>query len=251
MNMKTCPKGHFYDGDTNATCPVCAAEQGRTAGMMDDYGATEPVGGGSSGGFSGVGETEPVGGGFSGGFSNVGATEPVGGGFSGGFSGVGATEPMTGTKAPTRGFNGSGETMHLFDDKIPGVDNYNDETMAVNPGMVAGFTPVVGWLVCTEGPDRGHDYRIRTGYNHIGRAEHMDICIRGDKQISRETHALIAYDDTEKVFFFGPSDGRNIVRVNGKMAMVPTELHAYDILTVGSSKLIFVPLCGEQFDWNN
>ena len=39
MNMKTCPKGHFYDGDTNATCPVCAAEQGRTAGMMDDYGA--------------------------------------------------------------------------------------------------------------------------------------------------------------------------------------------------------------------
>ena len=181
MNMKTCPKGHFYDGDTNATCPVCAAEQGRTAGMMDDYGATEPVGGGSSGGFSGVGETEPVGGGFSGGFSNVGATEPVGGGFSGGFSGVGATEPMTGTKAPTRGFNGSGETMHLFDDKIPGVDNYNDETMAVNPGMVAGFTPVVGWLVCTEGPDRGHDYRIRTGYNHIGRAEHMDICIRGDK----------------------------------------------------------------------
>ena len=110
---------------------------------------------------------------------------------------------------------------------------------------------MVGWLVCTEGPDRGHDYRIRTGYNHIGRAEHMDICIRGDKQISREKHALIAYDDTEKVFFFGPSDGRNIVRVNGKMAMVPTELHAYDILTVGSSKLIFVPLCGEQFDWNN
>lgn len=254
MNMKTCPKGHFYDGDTNASCPVCAAEQSG-GGRMDDYGATEPVGGGFGGGFSGAGATEPVGGGFGGGFSGAGETEPVGGGFGGGFSNVGATEPvtggMTGTKAPTHGFGGSGETMHLFENRVPGVDNYNDETMAVNPGMVAGFTPVVGWLVCTEGPDRGHDYRIRTGYNHIGRAEHMDICIRGDKQISREKHALIAYDDTEKVFFFGPSDGRNIVRVNGKMVMVPTELHAYDILTVGSSKLIFVPLCGEQFDWND
>ena len=110
--------------------------------------------------------------------------------------------------------------------------------------------PVTGWLVCIEGPDRGHDYRIRTGYNHIGRAEHMDICIRGDKQISREKHALVAYDDTEKVFFFGPSDGKNIVRVNDKMVMVPTQLHAYDTVTVGTSKLIFVPLCGENFNWN-
>lgn len=217
MNMKTCPKGHFYDGDTNATCPTCAAENNR--GMMGDYGATEPIGGAFSG------------------FDDIGATEPVGNDF-------------TGTKAPTHGFEKGGNTM-FFEDRVPGADNYNDETMAVNPGKVAGFTPVVGWLVCIEGPDRGNDYRIRTGYNHIGRAEHMDICIRGDKQISREKHALIAYDDTEKIFFFGPSDGRNIVRVNNKMVMMPTELNPYDIITIGTSKLIFVSLCGEHFDWNN
>lgn len=230
MNMKTCPKGHFYDGDTNTTCPTCAADN--RGNMMGEFGATEPVEGG---GFSG--------------FDNIGATEPVGG--FGGFPGGGATAPasgFTGTMPPTNGFD-SGETMNFFESKAPGVDNYNDETMAVNPGMVAGFTPVVGWLVCIEGPDRGHDYRIRTGYNQIGRAEHMDICIRGDKQISREKHALIAYDETEKVFFFGPSDGKNIVRVNGKMVMVPTELKPYDILKVGTSQLIFVPLCGEHFNW--
>ena len=27
MNMKVCPKGHFYDGDTNVNCPVCEAEK--------------------------------------------------------------------------------------------------------------------------------------------------------------------------------------------------------------------------------
>lgn len=234
MNMKTCPMGHFYDGDTNATCPACVAEMKDS--FVRDYGNTEPLNSGMVPGFDDIGATEPVVGGL-GGFSNEGATAPVSG--------------FTGTKAPTHGFDGGGETMNFFDKKAPGVDNYNDETMAVNPGMVAGFTPVVGWLVCMEGPDRGHDYRIRTGYNQIGRAEHMDICIRGDKQISREKHALIAYDETEKVFFFGPSDGRNIVRVNGKMIMVPTELQPYDILAVGTSKLIFVPLCGEHFDWSN
>ncbi|RKJ07279.1 FHA domain-containing protein [bacterium D16-54] len=241
MNMKICAKGHFYDGDTNHTCPMCAAE-GQNAG---GYGATEPVGGSFGGGFEQqAGATEPIGGGmFGNGFDHIGETQPIGGGSM-------DTGGMTGTKAPTQGFGGGGETMRFVDSSVPGVDNYNDQTMPHNPGMVAGFTPVVGWLVCIEGPDRGSDYRIRSGYNHIGRAEHMDICIRGDKQISREKHALIAYDDTEKIFFFGPSDGRNIVRVNGKMVMVPTELHPYDIVTIGTSRMIFIPLCGEKFNWS-
>lgn len=248
MNMKTCPKGHFYDGDINATCPTCEAEA-RAAR------ATEPVDGGYGDSVGRVGATEPVGGGFRGGFDPVGATEPVGGGYGGGFDPIGATEPVTGgfggeTRPPEGGFGGNGETMNLSGNIAPGMDNYNDATMAVNPGMVAGFTPVVGWLVCIDGPDKGHDYRIRTGYNYIGRAEHMDICIRGDKQISREKHALIAYDDVEKLFFFGPADGRNLVRVNGKLAMTAVELSPHDIITIGTSKLIFVPLCGEHFDWN-
>ena len=239
MNMKVCPKGHFYDGDTNVNCPVCEAE--KRQGGAAEYGATEPVGGGySAGGIDSVGETEPIGRNSNNYYYNEEETRPLGeqrGGF-------------TDTKPPTRPFRDTGETMRYVDSSVPGADNYNDQTLPHSPGMVAGFTPVVGWLVCIEGPDRGHDYRIRTGYNHIGRAEHMDICIRGDKQISREKHALVAYDDTEKVFFFGPSDGKNIVRVNDKLVMVPTQLHAYDTVTVGTSKLIFVPLCGENFNWN-
>lgn len=259
MDLKICPKGHNYNGDINATCPVCEAEK-RGGGMTEDYGATEPVGGGFGGGMAGA--TEPVSGGFGG---MAGATEPVSRGFGGM---AGATEPVTGgfgrgsggsdtlPPKPSAFFKGNGrsmgdETMRFCDNGVPGVDNYNDQTMPHNPGMTAGFTPVAGWLVCIDGPDKGNDYRVRSGYNYIGRAEHMDICIRGDKQISREKHAIIAYDDTENVFFFGPSDGRNIVRVNGKMVMVPTQLNAYDIVTVGSSKLVFVPLCTDKFNWEN
>lgn len=223
MDMKQCPRGHFYDGELNTSCPECAAENrnGNYGGMDQSM-------------FDGIGITEPVDYGF-----ESGSDDPADG------FGIGGSE----TKAPDQTFSGS-ETMQFYEESAPGVDNYSDQTMAYNPGKVVGFTPVVGWLVCVEGPDRGNDYRIRTGYNHIGRAEHMDVCIRGDKQVSREKHALIAYDDEEKVFFFGHSEGRNIVRINDRMVMVPSRLAPYDTVTVGSSKLIFVPLCGEHFDWD-
>ena len=124
-----------------------------------------------------------------------------------------------------------------------------DATEPVSMNGVAGFTPVVGWLVCIEGPAEGCDYRIRAGYNYIGRGENMDICIQGDNNIGRERHAMIAYDPQEKIYFFGPADSRSIVRKNDKMVMVPVELAAYDVLCIGSTKLMFVPLCGEHFNW--
>ena len=30
-----------------------------------------------------------------------------------------------------------------------------------------GVEPVVGWLVCIDGPSRGSDYRLHAGYNYI------------------------------------------------------------------------------------
>lgn len=131
------------------------------------------------------------------------------------------------------------------------VENYNDATAPVSLGGMEGFSPVVGWLVCVEGPAVGADYRIRAGYNYIGRSENMDICILGDNTIGRERHAMIAYDPQEKIYFFGPADGRSIVRKNDKMVMVPVELAAYDIVRIGSTKLMFVPLCGEHFNWKD
>ena len=131
----------------------------------------------------------------------------------------------------------------------PFVENYGDATAPVSVGGVEGFSPVVGWLVCIDGPSEGTDYRIRAGYNYIGRSENMDICILGDNNIGRERHAMVAYDPQEKVFFFGPADGKSIVRKNDKMVMVPTEITAYDVVCIGSTKLIFIPLCGEHFSW--
>ena len=108
---------------------------------------------------------------------------------------------------------------------------------------------MVGWLVCIEGPAKGQDFRIHADNNYIGRAPYMDIAVTGDDTISRENHAILAYDTREKLYYFAPGSGRGIVRLNGKAVLMMTELHAYDKIEIGRSILIFVPLCGDQFSW--
>ena len=100
------------------------------------------------------------------------------------------------------------------------VEQY-ESTTPVSPNGVAGFNPVVGWLVCIDGPDKGQDYRIHAGYNYIGRAQSMDICIQGDTHISNQNAGVIGYDDLEHLFSFGPSGGHNTVRVNEKWSSTP------------------------------
>jgi hypothetical protein len=78
----------------------------------------------------------------------------------------------------------------------------------------------------------------------------MDICIRGDDTISRENHAVITYDIRDKVFYFSPGDGRSIVRLNDKPVLAAMEIKAHDIVEIGRTKLLFLPLCSEKFEWS-
>lgn len=151
------------------------------------------------------------------------------------------TEPVN---PPVASFNGS------FTEG-PVVDEIDEPTMPHVYSSAETARPVVGWLVCTSGPSKGQDYRIFPGFNSIGRSASMDIAIEGDDQISREREARIAYDTESRTFYFSPAEGKSILRVNSKVAMVPVELQPFDQLTIGSTKLLFVPLCGEKFNWDD
>ncbi len=109
--------------------------------------------------------------------------------------------------------------------------------------------PVVGWLVCVKGPDRGRDYRIRSEKNFIGRGDRMDICIRGDETISRENHAAISYNYKNNSFKLLPGEGRGLVFLNNDEVDTPVALAAYDMIEIGNTQLLFVPFCGEKFQW--
>jgi hypothetical protein len=112
-----------------------------------------------------------------------------------------------------------------------------------------GLDPVVGWLVCTAGPDRGRDYRLHSERNFIGRSEKMDVCIRGDDAISRENHTVVSFNPRTNAFKLQPGEGRGLVYLNGEDLDVPRPLKPYDVIELGETRLVFIPFCGEKFQW--
>lgn len=113
----------------------------------------------------------------------------------------------------------------------------------------AGIDPVVGWLVCVDGPDKGRDYRIHAEKNTAGRSDAMDIAIKGDGTISRDNHAYVVFNPKKGTFRVQPGEGRGLIYVNDEEVIGSQELKPYDIIEMGESKFCFVPFCGERFDW--
>lgn len=129
-----------------------------------------------------------------------------------------------------------------------GADGEGQKTVALIKNNI-GIDPVVGWLVCVEGKNRGKDYRIRAQRNFIGRGDSMDICIRGDQTVSRDGHAVISYNSRKSTFTLAPGTSNGITYVNDEEVLMGTMLHAFDVIEVGETKLMFIPLCGEKFRW--
>jgi hypothetical protein len=111
-----------------------------------------------------------------------------------------------------------------------------------------GIDPVVGWLVCVKGTNKGRDYRLHSDLNKLGRAPNMDVCIEGDEAISRENHCQIAFSPRSKTYSIVPGDGRNISYLNNQDVLSAMRLQAYDRLDLGESSFIFIPF---EFDWES
>ena len=112
------------------------------------------------------------------------------------------------------------------------------------------FDPPVGWLVIREGPGRGSYRPVFYGQNAIGRSATQRINLDfGDLRISREEHAFLIYDEISRRFYLRDNGKTNLVRINGVPVMAPTEIYHQDQITIGSTQLLFVALCGHGFDW--
>ena len=224
MEIVRCSKGHFYDSEENATCPMCAAEAARNKNPIGNNVLPDGIIGTSY-----FDDGNPP--------SPTLPVDPNGGK-------VQSYQPTVSAGLQDTQSNDNGG-MGAFPKTMPLTPpTFLSEENATT------FDPVVGWLVCIEGATKGTDYRIHSQNNYIGRSAKMDISIPEDSHISAENSAIIAYDNEDRTFYFGPCSGRNIVRVNGKPALSVEKIEAYDVLTIGTTKLLFVPLCGDRFDWN-
>ncbi len=112
------------------------------------------------------------------------------------------------------------------------------------------FDPAVGFLVIVDGPGRGMSHPIHYGQNSIGRSSSQRISLNhGDPRISREDHAFLIYDDATQEFFIRDNGKANLVRHNDMPVLTPTRLIHRDVISIGDTLMLFIAVCGNDFDW--
>ena len=226
MELKKCKNGHTYDPAITPECPECASLAGHTVPLVG-VSMTPP----SNWGDPSWPATGPTGG--WGGADPIGKTQPIERG------GTVAVNPTPGSWADAKDYVTAGVAS----------DTYTPTMPVKNSVEVGAVRPVTGWLVCVEGVEKGKDFRLHSDMNYVGRSKTNDVVLANDPTVSRERHAMIAYDNRGKMFFFAPANGSSLVRQNGRPVLSTVELKAGDRLEIGEGIYLFVPLCGEEFEW--
>lgn len=109
--------------------------------------------------------------------------------------------------------------------------------------------PPVGYLICTAGDDYGKGFLLKSGNNNVGRASSMDVIIM-DAKVSREKQLSVIYEPHKREFFVKPGDGSSLSYYNDELLLGVQKLQGYDVLTIGDTKLMLVPVCSEKFSWD-
>lgn len=267
MNLCRCEKGHFYDKEKYATCPHCAggsaSDEGLTRAFAEDI--TVPVGGG---------QTVPVQQ-----FTQPQRQEvpPVLPQSSLPVAGLSANQVTVAMNS----LNGDTPTVPLDDPfrseanvNVPADDDSDDHTVgffddvfpaAPDTGSAPPVrksvkapaaankvsTPCVGWLIALGGEHIGTDFRLKVGKNFIGRNPQMDVALTEDKSVSRDRHAIVVYEPRAHLYLVQPGESSSLVYRNNEVVLTPMKLEAYDMITVGDVNLLFMPLCGERFNWGD
>lgn len=144
------------------------------------------------------------------------------------------------------------KTVIAEDTEIAESGQMDPVTRLARPGGISGDY-VRGWLVIVGGKGFGKSVEIGTGQNQIGRDRNNRISLPfGDGTISRQAHAVVTYDPKKRNFFLtNNQSGANLTYLNDDAVLAPVKLTAGDVIELGDTKLRFVPLCGEDFDWSD
>ena len=107
---------------------------------------------------------------------------------------------------------------------------------------------VVGWLVGLSGAARGESYPVRIGRNILGRDRRSDVVINDDQASSH--HADLVFRPEERRFILMDHNSTNGTYVNDAEIEPRRDLALNDIIRIGSHRFLFMPLCKEDFFWD-
>ncbi len=198
-------------------------------------------------------------------FGSVGETQPVDASSFGGngmFPGADSTMPV--------GMTGSGfsvdktipeSTGEPFPQMAGGDWDDASKTTPVEDVVISGGAQerkkIAGWLVCIGGPDKGVDFHLTYGYTYIGRGvvngdNKREAGVKlSDKSLTRSSAtARVLYEDRKHEFYVSECVGaEKPTYLNGELVSGFNKLAAGDVIDVGNTKLLFIPLCTEKFSW--
>ena len=218
MAISECANGHLYDAALYASCPYCRG--GNNMIDFDQSGKTA-----APGGFGPAPNATVAPGGFAPVQGEPNRTVPV----------RDVAEDVGKTVAPesyVRKAEEENKTVAVFQRECE-------------------MDPVVGWLVCVDGAGKGKSFELYARINSIGRSSENDVCIKGDATISRDRHARLAYDPRHNSYQLIPGESTNNIYLNDQPVYVPSKLASYDLVELGQSKFLFIPLCGDRFRWDS
>ena len=216
MKYIRCEFGHYYDPSKYQSCPHCAA---RNTNVQEEYTvAKTPVDERIMQAYDlDYGQSEPV------------IQAP-------------ARRNSTSAAASTPAFSAPPSPAPAVEEESVTVARVEKQT---------GVDPAVGWLVQIAGPNKGKTYEIHSERNTVGRSSAMDICLKGDVGVSRDTNGVVSYNPRNRAFHLIPGEGKAIIYLNGEELLAPAALHAYDRIEISDTALLFLPLCGERFAWED
>ena len=134
----------------------------------------------------------------------------------------------------------SGKTFGYFHVGVQSKDAFEEDA-----------EPIVGWLVCVQGAHLFESFSLYAEKNTIGRDFGNMIVIEKDQNISRNKHAVITYEPKKRQFFISSGDGNGLTYINNKMVSGLHKMKQFDIIEMGRSRFIFIPLCGKHFSWED
>ena len=112
-------------------------------------------------------------------------------------------------------------------------------------------TKPVAFLVCISGKNLGDSFIVSDGRNYIAGGADADIRLDKDPEVSAECHAVVTYNPSNNKFTLSAGTGRGITYLNGEQIDVSSDINADDRIKVGSSELLFIPVCTDKFKWES
>lgn len=105
------------------------------------------------------------------------------------------------------------------------------------------------FLVCTDGPMTGASFVFQEDKAIVGRQKNYEISLFRDVSVSRDPHAVIHYYADSVRYTVSCGDEQKRVMVNGQFITGETDLKLYDVIGIGQTRLLFIPVCSDKFAW--